>query len=241
VTDTAKQARHDTKGLPSAAATATVDLGTTHIRTAMVDAAGTIIGSVRRPLPSDRQARRRAPAELVAQLITRPPLPPGWSHRACRRRDCHQRRPDLAANPGLDGIGGGIIVNGRLNTRTGHGGEIGHLLIDPQGPPCRCGHRESWEQMADGLALNSAAHKAARGRPCALIAIPAADGQSSAASLAQAAAAGDPVTGEHHTCLFARSLDSPCTVLGPHVVSWSAASSPAPGRSAYLAAAGALS
>jgi hypothetical protein len=36
------------------------------------------------------------------------------------------------------GIGGGLVINGRLHTGTGHSGEIGHILIDPHAPPCRC-------------------------------------------------------------------------------------------------------
>src|SRR4030081_871885 len=40
------------------------------------------------------------------------------------------------------GIGGGLIIDGKLH-RGGHGtaGEIGHMIIDPNGPLDRCGQR----------------------------------------------------------------------------------------------------
>jgi predicted NBD/HSP70 family sugar kinase len=45
------------------------------------------------------------------------------------------------------GVGGGLIVNGRLST--GHNatfaGELGHMVIDRSGPLCNCGRRGCWE------------------------------------------------------------------------------------------------
>ena len=40
------------------------------------------------------------------------------------------------------GIGGGLIVDGKLR-RGAHGlaGEIGHIILDPTGPECACGNR----------------------------------------------------------------------------------------------------
>jgi len=43
-------------------------------------------------------------------------------------------------NGGASGIGGGIVVDGRLvEGRDGHAGELGHLSVDPRGPICACG------------------------------------------------------------------------------------------------------
>ena len=68
MTDTAKQARHDTKGLPAAATTVDlVDLGTAHIRTAMVDAAGTPT-SPRRVLDQAGRAGVRTAGSLAATV-----------------------------------------------------------------------------------------------------------------------------------------------------------------------------
>ena len=49
------------------------------------------------------------------------------------------------------GIGGGVIVGGRLvhGVRTG-AGELGHITVAPEGPLCACGNRGCLEQMASG-------------------------------------------------------------------------------------------
>lgn len=39
------------------------------------------------------------------------------------------------------GVGGGIIINNKLYTGEEFAGEIGHIIIDPNGPPCLC---ENW-------------------------------------------------------------------------------------------------
>lgn len=44
------------------------------------------------------------------------------------------------------GVGGGIVVEGTLMTgTTGFGGEVGHLIVNPGGRPCRCGNNGCWE------------------------------------------------------------------------------------------------
>ncbi len=52
------------------------------------------------------------------------------------------------------GIGSGLVIGGR-SMRGAHGlaGEIGHLVIDPTGPPCGCGRRGDVEAYAGGLSL----------------------------------------------------------------------------------------
>lgn len=59
------------------------------------------------------------------------------------------------------GIGGGVISAGRL-VRGAHGfaGEIGHMVVDPAGPPCSCGSRGCWERLASGDALGALARRA---------------------------------------------------------------------------------
>jgi glucokinase len=62
------------------------------------------------------------------------------------------------------GIGGGIIVEGRLRTGAhGFAGEPGHMVVDPNGPPCPCGQRGCWEQFASGSGLARLARSAALG------------------------------------------------------------------------------
>ena len=52
------------------------------------------------------------------------------------------------------GIGGGVIAGGELQRGTnGFAGEIGHMVVDPAGPPCPCGRRGCWERYASGSGL----------------------------------------------------------------------------------------
>ncbi len=52
------------------------------------------------------------------------------------------------------GVGGGLISDGRLIRGShGSGGEVGHVCIDPDGPPCACGSNGCLEQFASGGAL----------------------------------------------------------------------------------------
>lgn len=52
------------------------------------------------------------------------------------------------------GIGGGIVLDGRLHRgRFGVAGEIGHLNMVPDGLLCGCGGKGCWEQYGSGRAL----------------------------------------------------------------------------------------
>jgi glucokinase len=52
------------------------------------------------------------------------------------------------------GIGGGIIINGRLYSGpSGSAGEVGHMTIDVNGPRCSCGNIGCWETLASGTAM----------------------------------------------------------------------------------------
>ncbi|MFF6788274.1 ROK family protein [Streptomyces filamentosus] len=59
---------------------------------------------------------------------------------------------------GETGVGGAVVVHGEL-LRGAHGfaGEIGHLVVDAEGPRCRCGSRGCLEQYAGQAALLRAA------------------------------------------------------------------------------------
>ena len=60
------------------------------------------------------------------------------------------------------GIGGGLVVGGRLaRGANGYAGEIGHMVVDPHGPPCPCGQRGCWERFASGAGLARLAREAA--------------------------------------------------------------------------------
>jgi predicted NBD/HSP70 family sugar kinase len=56
-----------------------------------------------------------------------------------------------------EGIGGGVIVDGRIYLgRAGAAGELGHVVVDPDGQICRCGNRGCLATVAGGAALTAA-------------------------------------------------------------------------------------
>lgn len=49
------------------------------------------------------------------------------------------------------GVGGGLVLDNRLiNGGLGNAGHIGHIVVDPNGPDCRCGGRGCLEAIASG-------------------------------------------------------------------------------------------
>ncbi|MFF0626394.1 ROK family protein [Streptomyces sp. NPDC004296] len=84
------------------------------------------------------------------------------------------------------GVGGGLVLNGRLHPGpSGNAGHIGHISVDLDGDPCPCGGRGCVERIASGP--NIARRALANGWR------PGPDGDASAAAVAAAAHAGDPV------------------------------------------------
>lgn len=59
------------------------------------------------------------------------------------------------------GIGGGIVLSGRL-WRGHHGvaGEVGHMVVRPGGPLCTCGNHGCLESLASGLSIARRAREA---------------------------------------------------------------------------------
>lgn len=73
---------------------------------------------------------------------------------------------DVAYVNGSVGIGGGFIVGGRLLEGVGgYAGEIGHILVDRDGPECRCGNRGCWELMVGENLLLTRAGRLPGGGP----------------------------------------------------------------------------
>jgi len=59
------------------------------------------------------------------------------------------------------GIGGGLVIDGRLNLGIGGtGGELGHSIIDFNGPKCGCGNHGCLEAYASGPAIAAMGMKA---------------------------------------------------------------------------------
>jgi glucokinase len=84
------------------------------------------------------------------------------------------------------GVGGGLILDGRLDHgTTGNAGHVGHVVVEPDGPVCACGGRGCVEAIASGPnTVRHALDDGWRPRPGVV-----ADG----VALAAAAAAGDQV------------------------------------------------
>jgi glucokinase len=60
------------------------------------------------------------------------------------------------------GIGAGVIADGELvRGAHGFGGEAGHMVVDPNGPPCPCGREGCWERFASGSGLGMLGREAA--------------------------------------------------------------------------------
>ena len=58
------------------------------------------------------------------------------------------------------GIGGGVIVDGRLHRgERAWAGEVGHIVLKPDGPPCPCGRNGCLESLASGLSIARAARE----------------------------------------------------------------------------------
>ncbi|MBV8985519.1 MAG: ROK family protein, partial [Acidimicrobiia bacterium] len=52
------------------------------------------------------------------------------------------------------GVGGGIVLNGRLlDGESGNAGHIGHVIVEPDGRDCACGGRGCLEAEASGPAI----------------------------------------------------------------------------------------
>ena len=66
------------------------------------------------------------------------------------------------------GIGGAVSLGGRLHRgATGSAGELGHVVVDLDGPPCpgKCPNRGCLEVMASGTAIGREGEAAARSAP----------------------------------------------------------------------------
>jgi glucokinase len=78
------------------------------------------------------------------------------------------------------GIGGGLILDGELyRGSVGAGAELGHVVIDIDGPPCSagCPGRGCLEALASGEAIGREGGEAARRNPDSQLARAAAEGR----------------------------------------------------------------
>jgi glucokinase len=91
------------------------------------------------------------------------------------------------------GVGGGIVVNGRvMHGMNGMAGEFGHMTVEPDGNPCKCGNRGCLEQYASSTAVVRMAREAiASGKAPALERAAVSDPEFSAKTVYTLAIQGD--------------------------------------------------
>jgi glucokinase len=78
--------------------------------------------------------------------------------RLCNGRVSRQNMVYVAVGTG---IGAGVILNGELfHGAHGMAGEIGHMVVEPDGPRCQCGARGCLETLAAGPAIARLAQQA---------------------------------------------------------------------------------
>jgi glucokinase len=129
------------------------------------------------------------------------------------------------------GIGGGIVIDDRVQVgAAGFAGEIGHMVVDPNGPPCPCGRSGCWERFASGAGLGVRAREAAMaGRLGEVVRMAGGDPESvRGEDVSAAAAAGDPAARRvieevgwwigFGLANLACVVDAECFVLGGGVV-----------------------
>jgi glucokinase len=93
------------------------------------------------------------------------------------------------------GIGGGLVLDGEVRRgAAGFAGEPGHMVVDPNGPPCPCGRRGCWERLASGSGLGRLGRDAAEaGQAARVVALAGGDPQAVRGEHVSAAALeGDP-------------------------------------------------
>jgi glucokinase-like ROK family protein len=161
------------------------------------------------------------PGPVIAArgVVSSPPIMPGWDDFPIRQRLAeHWRKPvtlDNDADLGAlgewtfgagrmekslvyikvgTGIGCGILLDGQIyHGVLGTAGEIGHVTISEDGPPCTCGNYGCLEAMAGGRAIAQRAQLAVKAGQRTLLARKPFDGIT-ARDVAEAASSGDAVS-----------------------------------------------
>lgn len=88
------------------------------------------------------------------------------------RRGVARNVNDVVLIWGSVGVGGGLIVGGEpLTGAAGYSGELGHIPVNPDGLPCRCGSIGCWETEVGGSAILRRAGYPPEGGPSALDAV----------------------------------------------------------------------
>jgi glucokinase len=82
-----------------------------------------------------------------------------------------QGRRDFLAMVVSTGVGGGIVLGGRLVAgSSGNAGHIGHVIVEPDGRLCRCGARGCLEAEASGTAIAAVTGRPPADAPASIVA-----------------------------------------------------------------------
>ncbi len=95
--------------------------------------------------------------------------------------------PDVLFVPLGTGIASALLASGRVVAGTEWTGEIGHVVVDPEGPVCGCGRRGCLEAVASAGALGRAWRSRGRDGDAETLSRAVADGDRDAIALWQAA------------------------------------------------------
>ncbi len=122
------------------------------------------------------------------------------------------------------GIAGALLLDGAVITADGRAGELGHLVIDPAGPACRCGGTGCLEVIASAAAIErELAARTGHPAPAEEVAVRAAAGDPDAravwaravAALAQAIVATVTITGVDLVLIGGGLAESGATLMDP--------------------------
>lgn len=96
------------------------------------------------------------------------------------------------------GVGGGIILDGKIYNGRGQGGEIGHMVVGPDGPLCGCGKQGHLEAFSSGTGIaRIARERLAAGESSSITTLVGGDlSQVTAKIVGQAAMGGDALARE---------------------------------------------
>jgi len=117
------------------------------------------------------------------------------------------------------GVGGAIVIEGRIHRgANSNAGELGHVVLDPHGPPCTCGKRGCVEALCSGDAIGAMARNADLSGS-ALAKLPTED--LSGREVGKRAAAGDSIAREiigRSASFMGLALAGAANLLDPEVI-----------------------
>jgi glucokinase len=136
-----------------------------------------------------------------------------------------QGKPDIVMLTVGTGIGGGLILRGEIyRGSTGAGAELGHVVIQADGPPCQgnCPNHGCVESLASGTALGREARAAAESAPDSALGRALAEGKEIDGRVAtEAALAGDQTAIEVFELIGSRlgvACSSFANIFQPHAI-----------------------